>query len=161
MLRFGFRDPIGVNRSDNLIEEGHGRLDTLMALKDQRRNAPRFIRVQDDEWYVPVLYFQDDDLTAHGYALAHNRTQELGGGYDQAMLLQALEEQARFGLLPGTGFDGDDLHALQRRLNEQDQNGVVPTSSFQILITCANEQQQVELLERFNGEGLTVRPLIA
>lgn len=161
MLRFGFRDPIGVNRADNFIEEGHGRLDTLQALKTQHRNPPRFIRVQNDEWFVPVLYFEDDALTAHGYALAHNRTQELGGGYDQAALRAALEEQARYGLLPGTGFDSDDLAALNRRLSEEAETGIVASSSFQILITCTNEQQQTELLERLTEEGLRVRALIS
>src|SRR5437016_7025893 len=113
ILRFGFRDPLGVNRRTQFIEEGHGRLDTLEGLRRQGRPAPRFIHVDDDgTWLVPVLYFDDDDMTAHAYGLAHNRSQELGGGYDDALLRDALEEHARYGLLPGTGYDSDDIHTL-------------------------------------------------
>ncbi len=162
MLRFGFRDPLGVNRRNHFIEEGHGRLDTLCGLRDQHRAAPRFIRVADDgTWLVPVLYFDDDDVTQHGYSLAHNRTQELGGGYDEVALRNALEEQARYGMLPGTGFDSDDLHALNQRLQAQeggDQTGQLQTS-FQVLVTCANESEQLELLERFTNEGRQCRAL--
>jgi hypothetical protein len=160
MLRFGFRDPIGANRRDNYLEEGHGRLECLDALRQQGRGAPRFIHVENGAWLVPVLYFDDEPITAHGYALAHNRTQELGGGYDQEALRNALEEQARYGLLPGTGFDSDDLHALNRRLHEgaDDQTSELRTN-FQVLIICTDEHEQLALLERFAGEGLRCRAL--
>ena len=161
MLRFGFRDPIGANRRNNHIEEGHGRLAVLEHLRQRGSPPPRFIRNDNGTWTVPVLYFDDDEITQHGYALAHNRAQELGGGYDQDALRAALEEQARFGLLPGTGFDSDDLAALNRRLDETAQDDITTTSSFQILITCGNEQEQTVLLERFNEEGLNVRALIS
>ena len=162
MLRFGFRDPIGANRRNNYIEEGHGRLECLEALRQQGRIAPRFIHVEDGEWRVPVLYFDDDDLTQRGYALAHNRTQELGGGYDQEALRDALEEQARYGLLPGTGFDSDDLHALNRRLLENaDGSPQLSGATYRVVIECATEVEQGELLERFRTEGLTCRALIS
>lgn len=162
MLRFGFRDPIGANRRNNFIEEGHGRLEVLEALRQQGRGAPRFIHVENDVWLVPVLYFDDDELTQHGYALAHNRTQELGGGYDQEILRVALEEQARYGALPGTGFDSDDLDALNRRLMENaDASAQLTGATYRVVIECATEVHQAELLERFRGEGLTCRALIS
>jgi hypothetical protein len=158
MLRFGFRDPIGVNRRNSYIEEGHGRLEVLQYLQQQGRTAPRFVRVDGETWLVPVLYFDDDEVTQRGYALAHNRTQELGGGYDQAALLDALEEQARHGMLPGTGFDTDDIEALQRRLAAASDQSATSQTQFHILIVCDDEPSQLELLERFQAEGLRARP---
>lgn len=165
ILRFGMRDPIGFNARNHFIEEGHGRIDVLAALKGQGRLPPRFVLVddEDDEWLVPTLAFDDDESTQRGYMLAHNRTQDLGGGYDDAKLLSELENQARFGLLPGTGFDGDDVDALRRRLMSEssgDQTAALH-SSFQVLITCSGEQQQLELIERFAEEGLDCRALIS
>lgn len=165
VIRFGMRDPIGANANNHFIEEGHGRLDVLDALKRQHRPAPRFVRVDDDgRWLVPVLLFDDDEVTQRGYMLAHNRTQDLGGGYDDAKLLAELEDQARYGMLPGTGYDGDDVDALRRRLMEEtgagDQTGLL-RSSYQVLVTCINEEAQLALIERLVGEGLEVRALVS
>ncbi len=164
MIRFGFRDPLAVNRNNNFIEEGHGRLDTLVALKRQRRPPPAFIGVDEEgRWYAPVLWFNDDDVTQHGYSLAHNRTQELGGPYDDAHLLAALLEQQQNNSLEGTGFDHDDVDALRRKLATEesgDQSAALRTS-FQVLVTCQDEQQQVELIGQLEAEGLTCRALIS
>jgi hypothetical protein len=166
MLKHGFRDPIGANKANhNYIEEGHGRLDTLMALKRQGRPAPRFIVTRDDgTWLVPVLFFDDDEMMQRSYMIAHNRTQDLGGGYDDAKLLEELEAQANFGLLPGTGFDGDDVEALRRKVSgdptgTQAQNQRLDMQ-YKIIVECESEMQQTELLDRFQEEGLTVKALI-
>lgn len=166
VLRHGFRDPLAVNRRTHQIEEGHGRIETLRAFKQQQRPAPSFIRVDEmtGEWLVPVLYFDDDDLTAHSYSLAHNRTHDLGGGYDEEMLRDALIEQARYGLLPGTGYDSDDLDALSRKLASQEAGDVSPQltgMTYRVIIDCTNEMQQTELLDRFRQEGLSCRALIS
>ena len=163
VIRFGMRDPIGANVNNHFIEEGHGRLDVLAALRQQQRPAPRFVRVEDGVWLIPCLLFDDDELTQRAYALAHNRTQDLGGGYDDAKLLAELEDQARYGMLPGTGYDSDDVEALRRRLVQEgsgDQSGLL-RSAFQVIVTCTDEQQQVELIERLAGEGLNVRALVS
>lgn len=160
-LRHGFRDPIAVNRRSHEIEEGHGRLDTLQALKQQGRAAPSFVRVEGGEWFVPVIYFDDDEQTQHGYALAHNRTQELGGAYDERKLLAALMEQARHGLLPGTGFDSDDLEALHRKFVEDSTAPIQETAAhYRVIVDCEGEAHQIELLERFQQEGLPCRALV-
>lgn len=164
ILKYGFRDPIAANRRNRYIEEGHGRLETLKALKQQRRPAPKFIQVTDDnDWLVPVMWFDDDELTQRAYALAHNRTQELGGGYDDAKLLEELQVQANHGLLPGTGWDGDDVDALRRKVSGEpasDANNQRLDMQYKIIVECDSEMQQTELLDRFQGEGLTVKALI-
>src|SRR5262245_6407102 len=131
--RFGFRDPLGVNRRTHEIEEGHGRVEALIAMAEQGCAPPEFILTTDDgdtDWYVPVVYFDDDDRQAHAYALAHNKTQELGG-YHEDNLLAALREQAAADNLLGTGFDGDDVDDLQRRLEVADPRPEEHTSELQ------------------------------
>ena len=153
---FGFRDPVGVNRRTQEIEEGHGRIDTLRAMYDQGRPAPEFIRVDEGEWLVPVLFFDDEPTRAHAYALAHNKTQELGGPYDEDKLLEALREQEDGDLLLATGFDHDDVDALRRKL-EDDAVEPVVDESYQILVTCRNQDERSELMERLAEEGVTCR----
>lgn len=166
MIRFGFRDPLGVNGNNHFIEEGHGRLDTLTSLKRQQRPAPQYITVAENgDWLVPVLFFDDDEETQRGYSLAHNRTHDLGGGYDDAKLLEELESQQHIGLLQGTGFDDDDVDALRRKLsagaNDSPDNMQRLNASFQILITCRDEAHQLELIEQFSGQGLDVRAMVS
>src|SRR5262249_21277349 len=119
----------------------------------------------DGEWLVPVLWFDDDEITQRGYALAANRTHDLGGGYDDARLLEELESQLRASALPGTGYDAEDVEALRRKLNQQTTEDAATLNrqmsmQYKVIIECVSEQQQAELIERFAGEGLTCRALI-
>ena len=160
VLRWGFRDPITINVANgNFIEEGHGRLDTLAGLKQQRRPAPRFIHATGDgRWLVPVIKQHDDELAQRGYMLASNRTQELGGGYVDPLLYGELLFQAGHGALMGTGFDGDDLDALARKLNEE--SGMVlagASAKYQVVVDCESEDHQGEVLERLQAENLRAR----
>lgn len=154
---FGFRDPVGVNQRTHEIEEGHGRIDTLRAFQAQGRRAPEFILVDDRgrDWLVPVLFFDDDARTQHAYGLAHNRTQELGGGYDDGKLLAALQEQADGPLLDAAGFDVDDLDALRAKLDDPDPRA--HPDSLNILVTCQSQDQRSDLMERLAAEGFTCR----
>lgn len=152
---FGFRDPVGVNARTHEIEEGHGRIDTLRAFQAQGRRAPEWVLVhQSGEWLVPVLFFDDDPGTQHAYAIAHNRTQELGGGYDDERLLAALRAVDP-SLLAATGFDTDDLEALRHKL--EDDVAAVEPDSLNVLVTCQSQDQRSDLMERLAAEGFTCR----
>ena len=164
MNRFGFRDPIAVNRANQQIEEGHGRIETLLALRRQGRPAPRFVVVMPDgRWLAPILWFEDDEPTQQGYALAHNRTQELAD-YDRAKLLEALQELSTAGELTGTGYDAEDIAAIKRKLDAADSESSTVTQSeslkYQVIVDCAGEVEQRDLLERLTSEGLECRALI-
>lgn len=62
---FGFDDPIGIWGKDNLIVEGHGRLEAAKQLAMET---------------VPVIRLDHlTDEQRRAYALAHNKTAELSG----------------------------------------------------------------------------------
>lgn len=103
MERFGIRWPIIVNRNTMQVEAGHGRLKALREL---------------GETEVPVLFVEDDDLTAKAFAIADNRTQELTR-WDEQGLVDILSELEAQGNLEDSAFNRDDLGQLLRDLEMQ------------------------------------------
>jgi len=47
-----------------------------------------------------------------------------------------------------------------QRVIERDEDAEPPAERFLVLIECADEAQQIELLQRFNGEGLRCRAIV-
>jgi hypothetical protein len=110
---FAFRDPVAINQNNMEIEEGHGRVQALLQRKADGQEPPKHIETENGEWLVPVLQYDDDEQTQHRYALAHNRTTELGG-FDMPKLADTLKDIATFdeSLLEGTGYDTEDLNSI-------------------------------------------------
>ena len=100
MERFGVRWPIIVNRQRMQVEAGHGRLKALREL---------------GETQVPVIFVDDDEVTAKAFSIADNRTQELTE-WDEAGLVDILTELKAAGELEPTAFFVDDLNELLRQL---------------------------------------------
>lgn len=101
LAAFGQRKPVVANRDGTVIAGNH----TLLAARQLGWDA------------VAAVWVDDDTTTAHAYALADNRTAELGT-YDDAALA-ALIGQVRGAdaeLLAATGWTGDDLQDLLDRL---------------------------------------------
>ena len=113
MRRFGYVSSVIVDDATGRLVAGHGRLDTLQAMKAQGQAPPERIQVRDGEWLVPVqrgVAF-DDEREAEAYVVADNRATELGG-WDESLLADVLGDLAAEDALDGTGFDGDDLDGL-------------------------------------------------
>lgn len=113
MQRFGYVASVIIDDATGRLVAGHGRLDTLQSLKAQGQPPPDRIRVNGDEWLVPVqcgVSF-DDAQEAEAYVVADNRTTEMGG-WDETMLAEVLSDLAAAEKLDGTGYDGDDLDAM-------------------------------------------------
>jgi ParB-like chromosome segregation protein Spo0J len=120
---------------------------------------------------IPVTYVKpDSDEHALRILLADNRTSDLGT-YDNDALAQLLDHLASTDAgLAGTGYDQAALDGLLEELGQnedddlemgsEDQSGSLE-AAFQILITCRDETQQAELLERLNSEGIECRALIS
>lgn len=63
---------------------------------------------------IAVVFVNDDEITAKAYALADNRTAELGG-YDNDMLIKLIEEVSMDeNLMAATAWTMDDLHKIQK-----------------------------------------------
>lgn len=116
---FGFRDPLAVNSRNNQIEEGHGRVNVLAEKKSAGDQPPKWVYEKDDEWFIPVMWFDDEPEIQHRYAIGHNRTQDIGN-YDNVKLTKELQKLADNEALKGTGYTVDDLKELLKQV-EQDQ----------------------------------------
>ena len=108
----GWHGALLVDERSGYLAAGHGRLDALMQKKLKGQPAPRGIRVQGDEWLVPVVvdHFESDQELQR-YIVADNRTTELGG-WDEDVLADVLSDLAQEDALEGSGFDTDDLDTL-------------------------------------------------
>ena len=119
--KFDFNDPIGVNTRTGQIVEGHGRLDVLQQRKAAGEPPPfhieedgekvSYIRLSGDEWLVPVLPLDMDERTAEKYALAHNRTTELGG-WNEEVLAEVLSDLAAEDDLDGIGWSVEEMDEM-------------------------------------------------
>lgn len=105
--RFGFRQPLVVNRRTGIIEAGNTR---WRAAKDLGLTQ------------VPVIWVDDEEAEAMAFAIADNRTHEFAA-WDEAMLaeqLKALDAQA---CLLASAFTDEDLGQLLAKLEAEQYHG--------------------------------------
>lgn len=117
--RFGFVEtPVLDERTGRLVA-GHGRVKVLNALKASNRAAPKGIRVDGDDWYVPVErgWASTNDSEAEAYLVASNRLTENGGWDDAGLgaLLKDLRDSSE-DALAGVGFSDKDVDKLLNQL---------------------------------------------
>lgn len=119
------------------------------------------------EWtHVAVVFTDDDDLTARAWALADNRTAELGKTDDHAVaewLNDLLNGDVDPSLIHATGYDDNAI----RKLLGADEDDLPPDSgpalgsdSYAVIVEARDQQHQAELLDAFESEGLSCRPLM-
>ena len=90
IARFGFVNPIIVNEGTGCILAGHGRLDTLLQRQASGEPLPQGLRSDNGQWLAPVVRGVSlPSEEAEAYAVADNRTVELGGWDDQIVVLDA------------------------------------------------------------------------
>jgi site-specific DNA-methyltransferase (adenine-specific) len=107
IARFGFRVPIVVNRRTNVIEAGNTRWKAA-----QRMGLTE----------IPVIFADDDELTALAFALADNKTGEIAR-WDEPSLADLLNRLAAEDQLAASGFSDDDLSGLMARLDAEEMRG--------------------------------------
>lgn len=113
LTRFGQQKPIVVQASSMKVVAGNG----------------TFLGAQALGWEEIAAHVTDlSDEEAEAFLLADNRTQERGRGNDDALAV-LLERVAHRGQLAGTGYDGDDVDDLLKRVR-QDQTAVKPEIPF-------------------------------
>ncbi len=107
IARFGFRVPIVVNRRTNVIEAGN-----------TRWKAAKRMGLTE----IPVIFADDDELTALAFALADNKTGEIAR-WDEPSLAGLLNRLAAEDQLAASGFNDDDLSGLLARLDAEEMQG--------------------------------------
>ena len=98
--RFGFRNIVVVNRRNNVIEAGHGRVQAAIEL-----NLPT----------VPALFVDDDETTATAYTIADNRQSELSS-WDEEALVPLLQEIQDMENITAIGYTDAEIKDLLRRV---------------------------------------------
>lgn len=143
LTKFGQRKPIVVH--NDVVIAGNG---TLAAAKKLKWETITVSEVPDD-W---------DYATAKAYALADNRSAELAE-WDKDVLAESLLE------LQDIGWSLDDI-GFSDRVADEDIIDDVDTSPqdigerYEVVISCADENEQSALLLRLSQEGLKVKALV-
>ena len=114
--RFGFNDAVIVDGRTGLLVGGHGRVEALQWMLQQKRAKPPGVQQSvDGGWLVPVQsgWSSSDDAEAMAFIIALNRAPERGG-WDEPKLEDVLVTLGKLGpdALVGTGYDEDDIHRL-------------------------------------------------
>jgi hypothetical protein len=125
--RFGIIDQIVRDDRTGYIISGHGRDETLRRMRDRGDNPPEGVRIDaGGHWLIPVIvgWASRTDAEARAALIALNRTTELGGWVDDALLdlLDDLIAEGDHGLT-GVGFteaDRDALAALADRIEDKE-----------------------------------------
>jgi hypothetical protein len=97
LAAFGQQKPIVVRRADHVVVAGN---HTLAAARELGWDT------------LAVSWVDMDDITAKAYALADNRTADLGGYDDAALVAMLTDVQMDPELFGATGFSQDDYDEL-------------------------------------------------
>ncbi len=105
--RFGFRQPLVVNRRTKRIEAGNTRYKAAKELGLTQ---------------VPVIWVDDNRLEAMAFSIADNKTHEFAT-WDEAELAEHLKVLDAQACLLASAFTEEDLSQLLARLDAQDKQG--------------------------------------
>lgn len=144
---FGFTNPV-LTDGENGIIAGHGRV-----------LAAQELGMKD----IPVIELGHlTDAQRKAYVLADNKL-ALNAGWDYDLLRTELAELDDAGFdLTLIGFSETELSSVAGDVKEQESDSELSSGmEYRIIVDCRDENQQTELLDRFDREGLTCRPLIS
>lgn len=124
--RFGYIEPVVLDGRTGYIVSGHGRTEALRRAEAKGGTPPEGVTLDaEGRWLAPVVTGWDsaDDFEATAALIALNRTTELGGWVDEALLaaLEVLSEHDDG--LTGVGYSEDDMIALRAALADPDEGG--------------------------------------
>lgn len=116
---FGMNDPIGIWGKDNLIVEGHGRLQACKELGMKE---------------VPVIRLDDlTDEQRRAYTLVHNQT-TMNTGFNMNILADELDnidiDMSELGFLDSEEVDLDDFFTEPEELNEEEKEADTITCPY-------------------------------
>lgn len=142
--QFGFANPVLARKENSEIIAGHTRWKAaqLLGLKS-----------------IPVRFLDLDEDKAHLLALADNKLGELAS-WDDEQLASLLKDMS-IGEAQLAGWEAEDLgKLLDMDLPDGGEPALQDGLTYSVVVECENEEQQTELLERFESEGLNAKPLV-
>jgi ParB/Sulfiredoxin domain len=144
ITEYGWTMPLLCDEKDNVLA-GHGRL-----LAARELGLPE----------VPVIVARGwSAAQKKAYRLADNQSALLST-WDAELLRSEIGDLRKQGInLELAGFTPDSLRGVFPRSVEE-RRAVEGDPHFEIVVSCADEAQQRELLEQFNADGLKCRALI-
>lgn len=102
-----------------------------------------------------------DSPQAKEIMLMDNRANDVAT-YDDELLTRMLKEvDKQVGSLAGTGFEDDFLKKLIEEMNQDSSKKLSDKFEYKIIVECAGEEHQAELIAEFEEKGLKVRALIS
>lgn len=135
LARFGQQVPILVQRSTGWIVAGNGRWESIPMVAELETALD--VGPGEPWTHVAAIFTDMDDLQAKAYALADNRSHDLGG-YHEDRLAALLSELAATGDLTATGYDEDDLDnllaALRPRVPDDVAGMTDPTLRSEVVV---------------------------
>ncbi len=146
----GWVQSVIVNRTTGNVVDGHARIEEALKLGDE--TPVPFIEVELSEEEEQKILLTIDPISAMAAADKQNLDALLqdvstASAGVQSMLAELAEKN---GLEYGAAIGGE--------LNSSED--VIP-SQFAIMIECRTEEEQAELLERLNTEGIKCKALIS
>lgn len=111
---------------------GHGRKEVLTMMADEGVSPPAGVQLDNDGvWLAPIVrgWSSRSDADAEAYLIAHNRTGEQGGWYEDVLAQSLLDiQKADERLLAATGYTADDLADLDAALVKD--IGGIPAAAY-------------------------------
>jgi len=149
-----------------MLVAGHQRMKVLRAA-----GATEWVRSGDDAYIVHPktkerfrIRIVKWDEVMHRMAELTANNDRIQGEYTDDVVdqLRALEQETAFDSLRLAEMQLDvdkSLRALQAAQGADNQTAGKLRQTFGIIIECGDEAQQIELLEKLAGEGLSCRPM--
>lgn len=160
IARFGFTAPILARRvagGPHEICAGHTRFQAAKRLGMTT---------------VPVRLLDVTETEAHAIALADNKLGEVAT-WDETMLAEVLQDlRAHDAPLAETGFTDAEIDHLIAKAEKVGEDGSLSADpsvdqttelkgQYLVVIECADEAKQLEVLEKLTGEGYACRALVS
>jgi len=147
LRKFGQRAPLVVQQQGMIVRAGNGRLEAARQLG----------------WtHVAAIIVDEDDIDAVTFAIADNRTAELAAWDTTALdrLLRTINVGDE-DLQQMLGDLASDTGLVPPEEEEQDASPAADLrDTWQILVTCRDESEQLALLEQLTTDGHECRALV-
>jgi ParB-like chromosome segregation protein Spo0J len=153
LKEFGQVEPLVVQRGTGKVIGGNGRLEAMHQIGMTE---------------CDIVEIDADGVRATALGIALNRTASLSEFDDKALTEILRSLQSEDFPIEATGFTDQEIDELLEKLGKDKAGGDQPDAPVEhisekwiVVIECTGEQQQVELIARFQAEGLSVKAIVA